>query len=187
MSFQIGDLLLISYKYDPIAWLIQLITKSQWNHVTLIIDKKYILEMNRKGLLISSIDKYNNNNFFRTKIIRILDFNKYFMNMFLIIKSNFHRFNNSDFKLPILFVLLCILLKIKINRYSCSGYLAEVLNGCGFKFIENKDHYFITPADIDNSKYTENVCQCIKEDRVIVVDNNKKIQKEYCFKCKKRF
>ena len=65
-----GDIILVNYRLDPIAWYIKKITNSQFNHVAFVIDNERMVEGKGKGIVISPIKIYKNKLFFKMKVVR---------------------------------------------------------------------------------------------------------------------
>ena len=66
-----GDILLVKYKYDPIAWIIRKVTRSNWNHVCWILDDCHILEIKSGNISRNHIRRYLNKKFYEVKLVRI--------------------------------------------------------------------------------------------------------------------
>lgn len=143
------NIILIHYKYDPIAFLIRFYTRSYWNHVVWIYNNDFIIESTRSGIIVSSINKYNNLLLYNTQKLNIprlshiekKQLNDYFIS--LLGKNNFF--------LRIL-VFLAVGLKIKRSYLpikTCSGMIAEGLSKiCRRTVIKNKNPLYITPEEI---------------------------------------
>jgi len=147
-----GDLLLIGYRFDPIGWLIQKVTKSKFNHVAWILNQTQILESGRYGVRINPINKYSNKFFYRHTIIRITNISKKKIDKALRIALVSTKRGNY-LKQLWTFVLLIFKYEGILPRPTCSGLIAQALHKVGFKF-KTKRASRITPEDMYESKYT---------------------------------
>jgi len=68
---KIGHILLIHYRFDPIALLIRIKTNSYWNHVVWFWDERTILECKKSGIRLTWADAYDDKRLYVTKIIKI--------------------------------------------------------------------------------------------------------------------
>ena len=143
-----GDLLLIKSKFDPVGCLIRFLTNSQFNHVAWILDSNHIIDYHY-GIVIRSINKYLNKNFYEIKIVRIKKIKKQQLNKAIEILLRTRK-KISYFKLILTFILLYFKYEGTLPKNTCSGSIAKVLYKVGFKF-NNKKPILITPEDINKS------------------------------------
>lgn len=186
MKYKPGDLLLVKYKKDFIGFLVRWFTKSKWNHVAWILDKDTIVEARNGGIRLSQLSRYHNTSLYETKVIRLKNYPVKKLELLAMIEKiwvNYTWFNAPRYKLPIFFTFLAVAFNRKVNRDTCSGYIARTLSYSGYKFRDDKSYEYITPADIDNSNMTEEVCQCPEELFAVVQDNVTGNRYYYCAKC----
>jgi len=151
-----AHILLIHYKYDPIAWLIRIFTNSYWNHTAWFYDTRYIIEVKKNGVRIDWYFEYSNNKLYDTQLLRIKDLTKKdndrILHYLLNTKPKFNFFSR---------LFSYILIGLKYNKSfitaTCSGFIAQALATCNIYFIPNKKTKFITPEDIYQSDITEKV------------------------------
>lgn len=146
-----GDLLLVKYKIDPIGWLIRLYTKSEYNHIAFILNKNFIIESCRHGIIKSSIKKYSNKFLYKTKIIRVKNISeKEIKKISLLLLNNLRKSNY--FKQIFTFILLFFKYEGILPRPTCSGVIAKAFYKCARIKFKNKKLNLITPGDIEKSK-----------------------------------
>jgi hypothetical protein len=153
---KIGHILLIHYKYDPVAWLIRFKTKSFWNHVAWIWDDRTILECKKSGIRLTWDDVYNNKKLYITKRIKIIDLTpekEEIINRFLI---NYPKKVNL-LKRMISFLMLAFNSDKDLLELTCSGFIAIGCAKAGIYFHLNKKPSHITPEDINNSKIIKEI------------------------------
>ncbi len=141
-------ILLVHYKFDPVALLIRLYTKSTWNHCAYLSTKNNcLIESKRSGIVISPISKYNNPWLYKIKLLKIKNHSKNElknMEMYLFQQVTTKTSYFSHFK-----TFLGILLGYKpfISKKTCSGLIAYAFAQEG-RIFSYKDIDFITPEDI---------------------------------------
>lgn len=151
-----GDILLVCYMLDPIAWLIRRVTHSKWNHVAWFIDNDNIIEVRGRGIIISSAERYIKNKTCKYKIIRLKDISP--LKLKKAINSAIKEEKQSSwFKWLWSVILIWADYSKTLPRKTCSGFIAIALSTVDFTFNLKKEPYKITPEDINYSKRTENV------------------------------
>jgi len=146
-------ILLVHYKYDPIAWLIRLFTHSYWNHVAWIIDENRIIESKRNGIRLTSVDTYDNRFLYKTKILKIKNLSIFQED--IIVKELLNsQFKKGYLKRILSFILIGLKLDRDLPRETCSGFIALACAKGGIYFANKKPSY-ITPEDINSSTAVE--------------------------------
>jgi len=145
-----GDILLVHYNIDPIGYLIRWYTHSYWNHCAWILNDCALIESKRTGILVSSINRYDNKFLFKTKAIKIKNLTykqKRIIAMYLIKSCT-----KKTSYLSHIWSFLLILCHFKGNtsKKTCSGLLAHAFAQIGRIFC-HKPLDFVTPADIAQS------------------------------------
>lgn len=149
-TFRKGDIILIGYKLDPIGWLIQSYTHSQFNHAAWIVSKTKILEAGRYGITIHPIKKYFNKLYFRYEVVRLKNITSKKLDK-AIYSALLASKRGNYLKQILTFILLACKYEGILPRPTCSGLIAQSLYKVGFKF-NNKLPSRITPEDIHRSK-----------------------------------
>lgn len=149
------NILLVHYRFDPIAWLIRLFTHSYWNHTAFIIDDRNIIESKRKGIRINWADAYDNKFLYKTKILKIKNLSIFQEDIILKALLNYP-FKKGYLKRLLSFIYLWRRLDKKLPRETCSGFIAECCAKGGIYFCNKKPSY-ITPEDINSSFVVEEV------------------------------
>ena len=146
--------MLVHYRFDPIARLIQWLTKSEWNHVCWVLDNEYLLECSGSGVLVSKRSKYANKWLYKTKTIRLRGIDLFTIIIVLLkaLKA-IHREKWGYIKLFL--TCFAILSKKRGFRLICSNFIALNLASVNYYFSEEKVPCLITPGDIANSKKVE--------------------------------
>jgi len=152
---KIAHLLLVHYKYDPIAWLIQWKTKSHWNHVAWIWDDNTILECKKSGIRLAWIDSYDNKKLYTTKKLRILNLDSKQEDTIRRYLINYPKKVNI-WKRMLSFLMLAVNSEKDLYELTCSGFIAKGCAKVGIHFDLNKKPSHITPEDINKSKKVEN-------------------------------
>ena len=65
-----GDILLIQYRFDPVAWLIRIFTRCKYNHVAWAINNEYLVELKARGKRTVHISHYRNSWWYNYKLVR---------------------------------------------------------------------------------------------------------------------
>lgn len=142
-----GDILLIHSRFDPIAWLIRIITKSQWNHVAWALHNLVLIEITSTGTKTVFLSKYINPFFYKLKLIRFKylseeQINRISQNLLMI----------QDYKISFLKFYLSLflaLLGIKSHLINCAGIIDLLLKQEGY-FLKRKNRKFVTPEDFNS-------------------------------------
>jgi len=150
-----NHILLIHTRFDPVAWLIRLHTKSFYNHCAWILNSHLIIESTRGGIKINHINKYRNPLLYGTKEIYI---KKLYQPDRLLINNLLTNQVRSISYIKRFFVLILVALKIKSksNIPTCSNFIAAACSKLGICFNEAKPLQFIAPGDIESSKEVDN-------------------------------
>jgi len=140
-----SHIILIKYKYDIIALIIRLWTHSNFNHCAWILNDYLILESSRKGIIISSINKYNSWLYetYSFEIPNLTIEQKHTINSYLLnqIKSlNYFKRLLSFLKVPFK--------KYNVTTPTCSGLIALACSQVQILFSFNKHPLLVTPEDI---------------------------------------
>lgn len=154
----IGDIILVASN-NIIGKLIRWYTKSEFNHVGLLVDNYNIVEATRFGVLCTPINQYialQKKNKLKFKIYRVSDLNK--EDALKVVKFAKKQVGKSyDF---IQFICVaCLYLWKKVRRiepidlsgWVCSELVAESFYEIGIVFSEEVDPDNITPKDIAQS------------------------------------
>jgi hypothetical protein len=141
------DILLVHYRFDPIAYLIRLYSKSFYNHCAWILNNHLIIESTRGGIQINSIHKYDNKFLYKTLFVKLpilTDYNKQQINNYLL-----NKIISINYLLR-LFSFICIFFRLnrKLIAPTCSNIIASAFATIGICFNYKKDTTFITPEDI---------------------------------------
>lgn len=156
-----GDILLIKYLWDfPIGWIIRKGTKCDFNHIAWILNNENVIELKAKGKRTIPLKKYLNKWIYKCKLVRIKDILPCKLNEALK-RAEKAQFNYSYSSAIINFILIGLKILKKYPRLSCSAFLAYYLYQVGFTF-NGKNVWFITPADILNSKKVIDVSEELK-------------------------
>ncbi len=169
-QLQIGDILLVKYKYCLLSWLIRKLTKSNWNHCALVIHNNNILEYRGRKLELNHITKYIRKKGYEVKLLRfegLSEKDKY--NLWLMSYLIYPYICKGGYlKLLLTLFLLSIGYKGKLPRKTCSGLIAELFEQIGYYINLKKDSSRVTPEDInkrrgliDVTKNLENINTCI--------------------------
>lgn len=148
-----GDLLLVKFKFDILGYIIRKVIKCEYNHVAWLINKNYLLEVARQGIIIREVSKYNNKFLYTTKILKLKNITPLKLTKainYAIDKEG----RKNPFKLWLTYIMILLKYQEKPFRYSCSGLIAECLSKIGFYFDKRKKPQNITPIDIIKSKRT---------------------------------
>jgi len=150
-----GDFLLVSYKYDPIGWVIRKVTHGKWNHVAWALNEYSIIEVKRSGVLVSPVTKYLDKRYYRYKLVRIKNIEKKRLDRAIncALKKKCKR---NYLKLWVSFLMVLFKSKSKLPRPTCSGFIAEELAKVKWYFCDKKPS-LITPQSIANSKKIKGV------------------------------
>ena len=151
---QLGDLLLVQFRLDPVGFLIRKITKCNYNHIVWIINDEEMIEVKGRGTLISNAKKYQNKFFYKTKLLRVKDINTKVLYDCIMDYALRLTVRGSYIKLWITYIRILLNKPLPHPRLTCSGFIALCLSFIGFRFIENKSPENITPFDIEKSKKT---------------------------------
>lgn len=141
-----GDILLIKTKYCLISWLVRKLTKSEFNHCALVLDKDNILDPTSNRITIKSINSYSNKLFYKRKFIKIANLN-YDEKMNII---NTASLVTNDFKFE-WHKFIISLYRIYKKKYplvlTCSSFISKILiQNCHISLP--KKYYLITPEDL---------------------------------------
>ena len=150
-----GDILLISYRFDPIGWLIRRFTYCQYNHAAWALNDHELIELKAIGRKITPLKKYMNKLFYKCKLVRITDIEKQDL-IKALERAKQAKFNYSYSSSIINFLLIKLNLAERTPRLSCSGFIAYYLFQVDFYF-NGKGVYYITPRDIEISKKVKDV------------------------------
>jgi len=148
---QIGDILLIRYKIDPLGWIIQWFINSRWNHSTFIIDEKYLFDCTSAGNKVKPIKKYQKKFLYEIKLIRFVtltDEEKVRIYKKVIELSSFKKPGDPLFVLA----LIQVALKKKPIINVCSGTVAYFFKSIGINLVKNKPYYLVSPEDLNQLK-----------------------------------
>jgi len=145
-----GDILVTSYRLDPVAWFIRFFTESQWNHVALVINEKEVLEAKPRGIFINPIKKYQNRFLYNTVFVRPIGVDKKDINSIIAIGKKQIGIKKRR---KWLVTLICLLLTLPyaVPRLTCSGLIGYLFWLIKFQFTD-KIPDTITPEDIYSSK-----------------------------------
>ena len=155
MVSTIGDILLIHYNFDPVAFLIRSFTHSYWNHCVWILNSHLIVESGRHGIQIHHINKYNNPKLFVTKKIGLKNLSEIDKRLISNLLTNQIRSINYISRF-IVFILVALNKHPKSKIPTCSNFIASACAKLGIYFNSEKDIAFITPEDINSSDEVEN-------------------------------
>jgi len=155
-----GDILLVNHKFDPVGWLIRIVTGGKFHHVAWIINDFVALEVGARGVNFGYISRFKNKMFFEYKVLRIPN----------LTKSDFHiamsfAYDNMRKHSLLDYLLIALSMKFRFQPkglYTCSGLVATALSKIGWYFDKNKIPYFITPVDIEKTKELINVTEEFK-------------------------
>jgi uncharacterized protein YycO len=150
-----GDIILVHYNFDLAGWLIRLYTHSYWNHASWVMDSKHLIESKRKGIIISPINKYNNNFLFKTKIVRIKKISNIKLNKAIRLAVQ-QRKITPYWKQIITFTFLLFDYEGRLPKPTCSGLIAQCLYKVGIKFCSKRPSR-VTPADINESEIVKEI------------------------------
>lgn len=149
-----GDILLISARFDLIAFIIRKATHSPFNHVAWAISKDKLLEVKSiKGIVTTPIKHYKNKFLYRTKLLRIKKLPKYKLQKALhyaIIESVTSE-DKGYFKFLLNLITIARKQKNRLSKQTCSNMLAEALAYVGWLFTDTKKPEDIIPEDINTS------------------------------------
>jgi len=151
-----GDILLVKYKYDLMAWFIRRMTNSNWNHACWVIDDCHILEVKRGKLQNHHIRKYSNKKLYETKLVRIKNLKKEYLKLAIDYGLTLLKQGNY-FAWVWSFILILFNYKGVLPGRTCSGFIAESLSVIDYYFRKDKSPDYITPGDIENGKKVYNV------------------------------
>lgn len=146
------DILLIQHTLCPIAWLIRLTTKSEWNHVALVLNETQLIHMKATGLAITPLKQYLNKLLYKTKLLRLKrpykDRIPYLTGITRKVVSKQKRYTYFNFlKSGIL-----LFLGKKIERETCSSFVAKIYSKIDICFNLKKELSQILPEDINQCK-----------------------------------
>lgn len=143
-----GDILLIRYKFDPIGWLIQLVTKSKWNHVAWALNEFMLIEASGDGIKITPVSKYFKPLYYNIKLIRFKDLSKSKINK-ISRKLLKQRCRYSRLKsLPSYFL---VWFGFKPFVKNCSNFIYFELRKEGHS-LGKRNQKFINPEDFNSYK-----------------------------------
>jgi hypothetical protein len=148
-----GDILLVSYKWCPLSWIIQLFLGSKWNHTAWIVNEHTILEVKRYGVCVRLIRNYYNHWLYSIKIVRPKNLTQVEIELVECLLLD-QKCTAPYSKLLISYLLIAQQSKKQPLRPTCSGFIAHALAQVGFHF-NNKPTHLITPKDIAMSDNIE--------------------------------
>ena len=154
---QQGDILLIKHQLCPIAWLIRLFTKSEYNHVALVINETQLIHMKATGLAITPIKQYLNPFLYKVKLLRLKkpykDRIPYLNGITRKVIGQQQRYTYFNFiKSGIL-----LFLGKKVRREICSSFVAKIYSKIDILFNSKKELSEIFPEDINQCKKFKDV------------------------------
>lgn len=147
MVYKMNHILLIHYKYDPVAWLIRLKTNSFWNHAAWIWDDRTILECKKSGIRLTWNDAYSNKKLYITEEL-------YIPNLTLEQKDIIDRYLiNYPKKINLMkrflsFLMIAFDSNKDLYEITCSGFIAKGCEKTGIYFNTIKKVTHVTPEDI---------------------------------------
>lgn len=144
-----GDVLLVYAKFDPVAWLIRRVTKSQWNHVALVIDESRLIEARGTAVSICPVTKYTNWKY-NIRLMRFPQFSRSQLQEVVEYVTQFQSRRSYWRYVKTLLHIICFGDYTVRSVVTCSGLLARGFENIGYKFA-NKNTNLITPEDIANS------------------------------------
>lgn len=145
-----GDILLISYNFDPICWFIQYKTKSRWSHIAWALNKRECISAHGTGIEIDKIKKFNNKWLYKIKVIRLkkIKYNQ-IKKVTRILKKQQNKYNYLKFIAN--FFYIGFTGKRKFNVPTCALFVASALMKVGY-YIRKKNITFIVPEDFNQLK-----------------------------------
>ena len=150
-----GDILLINYKFDPIAYLIKLVTKSKWNHVAWALNEFMLIEVTGKGIKINPISKYLHSPLYNLKLIRLKDLSKSKIKKvskrLLAQRGKIHYW-----KFFLSYFLVGFGLKPLVKN--CSNFIFFEMRKEGYS-IGKRNQKFINPEDFNSYKYATDITE----------------------------
>lgn len=148
-----GDILLITYRFDPICWLVRWGTKSKWGHVIWILNKKEGISAHGTGIKLDQIQRFKNKFLYKTKVIRLSKLSsKQIRKVTRIIKKQKCSYNY--FKFIGNFFSLLLFRKRVFPMPTCALLIASALQQVGYN-IKKTNLKFITPEDFNCFKYSK--------------------------------
>ncbi len=144
-----GDVLLIQAKLDPLAWLIRLGTKSEWNHVAWAVDNHYLIEARGHGIFIVPITKYLKWQY-KVKLIRLKQPTKPQLKEGVRYASQFKGKRSYLKYLKAVLKIFFFQNDAFILTTTCSNLISKGMDMAGYHFIHPhlKKVTLITPEDI---------------------------------------
>ena len=147
-----GKILLIKKKHCPISWFIRWYLGSVYNHVGIFINEDTILEIAALGHRTRKYKAYQNTLLYETKILKIKGIS---LRKLIDMVVYFSEFKREEYGyVSFIKCLLDILTNKELTRFTCSGFIAYVLELHGIKLV---DKYYdkVTPKDFEISNQLE--------------------------------
>jgi len=150
MEIKRGDLILLYYRFDPIAWLIRRKTHSKWNHIGVALHGTKIIDLRATKLRYAKISRFTKSCIYKIKILRIKnltpEIREHLINT-LAKQSEIRHY----FKMLWKFFLMFFNIPTDICL-SCSEVIAQALREKNIDICSGKDVRLITPEDFNKSK-----------------------------------
>lgn len=150
-----GDIILLYYKFDPIAFFIRLKTHSKWNHIGIALHGTKIIDLRATKLRYANLSHFINSSIYKIKILRIKNLTR---------KAKEHLINTIANQSPsrnyfkMLWKFFLMIFNIPSNIcYSCSEIIVKALKEKNIDLCPGKDVRLITPEDINKSERIKNV------------------------------
>jgi hypothetical protein len=150
-----GDILLTSYHFDPLSCIIRMGTKSQWSHISWILNKKEAISAHGTGVRIEKIKKFKNKFLYTVKVIRLKHLSS---KQIRIVSRKLCKQQNhyNYFKFVLNLFHLLFTHKRKYNIPTCAFLIASELMRVGY-YIKKNNLKYIVPEDFNRSKRSRDI------------------------------
>lgn len=152
-----GDIILFYYKYDPVAWLIRLTTRSNWNHIGVALHGTVIIDLRATQKRTAHIKVFLHSSIYKMKLLRIKNLTKEAQEAVINTINNEPK-KRIYYKMLVKFLFMLFHIPSDICN-NCAEVIARPLREHGFDICPGKDLRLITPEDFNKSDLVEDVSE----------------------------